>query len=225
MVKKLGVLFSGGKDSVYATYLAKKEGYSIECLISLNSKNKESYMFHTPSIDKTKKQAEVMGIPLIVQKTEGKKEKELEDLKKAIFRAKKEFGIKGIVSGAIKSAYQASRIQEICFELNLEVYNPLWQKDEKKYLIELLENNFETILVGVFAYPFNQSWLLRKIDEKFIHEITLLNEKYQINVAGEGGEFETFVLNCPLYFRSLKVVSKETFVEGENSFRAEVEIE
>lgn len=225
MVKKLGVLFSGGKDSVYATYLAKKEGYSIECLISINSKNKESYMFHTPSIDKTKKQAEVMGIPLIVQNTEGKKEKELEDLKKAIFRAKKEFGIKGIVSGAIKSAYQASRIQEICFELNLEVYNPLWQKDEKKYLLELLENNFEIILVGVFAYPFNQSWLLRKIDEKFIHEITLFNEKYQINVAGEGGEFETFVLNCPLYSRSLRVVSKEIFVEGENSFRAEVEIE
>lgn len=224
-MKKLGILFSGGKDSVYTAYLAKKEDYSVECLISIDSENKESYMFHTPSIEKTKKQAKVMRIPLIVQKTVGKKEKELLDLKKAIFKAKKEFGIEGVVSGAIKSVYQASRIQEICFELNLEVFNPLWQKDEEAYLVELLENNFEIILVGVFAYPFNQSWLLRKIDENFLEEITLFNKKYQINVAGEGGEFESFVLNCPLYRRGLKVVSKKIFVEGENSFRAEIDVE
>ena len=62
---KLGVLFSGGKDSAYATYLAKKEGYTISCLISIVSKNKESFMFHTPSIEKTEKQATVMRVPLL----------------------------------------------------------------------------------------------------------------------------------------------------------------
>ena len=39
---KFASLFSGGKDSVYATYLAKKEGNSIECLIAIVSKNPDS---------------------------------------------------------------------------------------------------------------------------------------------------------------------------------------
>ena len=77
MVKKLGILFSGGKDSMYAAWLAKKEGYEISCLISIVSENEESYMFHTPSIRRVEEQAKSMGIPLIIVKTKGKKEKEL----------------------------------------------------------------------------------------------------------------------------------------------------
>jgi asparagine synthase (glutamine-hydrolysing) len=74
------VLFSGGKDSIYAASLAIKMGNEISCLITLESENKESYMFHTPSISQTKFQAEAMEIPLLVFKTKGQKEKELEDL-------------------------------------------------------------------------------------------------------------------------------------------------
>ena len=84
---KLGVLFSGGKDSTMATYLAKKEGHEIACLITIYSENPDSYMFHTPSISKTKKQAELMGIPLLTGKTDGIKEKELKDLEKTIKEA------------------------------------------------------------------------------------------------------------------------------------------
>jgi diphthine-ammonia ligase len=222
---KLASLFSGGKDSVYATYLAKQEGHEIACLISVVSENKESYMFHTPSIEKTKKQAEVMGLPLVVEKTEGVKEKELDDLKKVIKKVKEEYGVEGIITGAIQSVYQASRIQKICDDLDLECFNPLWQKNEEEYLEELIENGFKVILVGVFAYPFDESWLLREIDSKFIEEVKNLNEKYKIHVAGEGGEFESFVLNCPLYSRELKVVDSKVSEEGENSFRAEIEVE
>ena len=68
---KLGVLFSGGKDSTLATLIAKRKGYKISCLISLVSENKESYMFHTPSISKTKMQSKAMKIPLIIGKTKG----------------------------------------------------------------------------------------------------------------------------------------------------------
>ena len=60
---KLASLFSGGKDSVYASYLVKKEGNDLVCLISIFSDNKESYMFHTPSIEKTKVQAKSMAFP------------------------------------------------------------------------------------------------------------------------------------------------------------------
>jgi len=220
---KLAVLFSGGKDSTYATYLAKKNGYEISCLISIVSKNKESYMFHTPSIERTKEQAKVMGIPLIVQKTKGKKEIELNDLEKAIKRAKEKYKIQGIVTGAVESVYQSSRIQRICDKLNLECFNPLWQKDQFELLEDLLKNKFKVIVTGVFAYPFDESWLGREINRKFIKEIKELNEKYKINPAGEGGEFETFVLNCPLFKKELKIKDSKVF-GGKNSWALEVQI-
>jgi len=220
---KLGVLFSGGKDSTFAAYLAKKEGYEISCLISLISENKESFMFHTPSVDKTKNQAKVMGIPIVMQQTTGKKEFELSDLKKAIRKAIKKHNIEGIVTGAVESVYQSSRIQKICNELNIECFNPLWQKDQFELLEELIKNKFKVIITGVFAYPFNKSWLGKKIDENFIKEIRKLNEKYKINPAGEGGEFESFVIWCPLFKKELKVKPME--INGsENSWTMEIDV-
>ena len=220
---KVGVLFSGGKDSCYAAYLAKDAGYKISCLISILSENKESYMFHTPSIEKVKVQADVMGIPLIIIKTKGVKEKELNDLESAIKLAVKKYSVEGIVTGAVESVYQATRVQKICNKLKLEVFNPLWQKDQFELLDDLLKARFEIIVVGVFAYPLDKKWLGKIIDKTFVSEISKLNKKWGIHVAGEGGEFESFVVNCPLYSRALKVKSFEDLGAG-NSWSREVEV-
>jgi ABC transporter with metal-binding/Fe-S-binding domain ATP-binding protein len=222
---KCGILFSGGKDSVYAGFLAKKSGHELSCLISILSENKESYMFHTPSISETKKQAEAMEIPIIIQQTKGKKEIELKDLENAIKLAIKKYKIQGIVTGAIQSVYQSSRIQKICNKLKIECFNPLWQTNETEYLNDLIKNKFKIIIVGVFAYPFDKSWLGKEIDKKFIEEIKELNRKYKISIIGEGGEFETFVVDCPLFSKELKIKSFKDNKEGENSFRREIEIE
>jgi asparagine synthase (glutamine-hydrolysing) len=221
---KLGLLFSGGKDSTYAGFLAQKQGNEISCLISIVSENKNSYMFHTPSISKTEKQAKAMGIPLITERTKGEREKELKDLEKAIKKAKKKFGIEGIVTGALQSAYQASRVQKICDKLKLECFNPLWQVDESEYMNDLIKNKFKVIIVGVFAYPLDESWLGREINKKFIEDAKKLSSKYGINIAGEGGEFETFVLDCPMFKKELKIKRFKDFKEGENSFRREIEV-
>jgi diphthine-ammonia ligase len=218
---RLGVLFSGGKDSTYAAWLAKKEGYQISCLISIQSENEDSFMFHTPSIEKTKVQAEFMGIPLIVQKTKGEKEIELVDLEKAIKLAVKEYKIEGIVTGAVESVYQTSRVQKICNEFGLEVFNPLWQKNQFELLEDLIKEKFEAIVVGVAAYPFDSGWIGRKLNKNFLEEIKILSEKYKINPAGEGGEFESFVVNCPLFKKKLEI--KDIKISGEgNSWRGEV---
>jgi ABC transporter with metal-binding/Fe-S-binding domain ATP-binding protein len=222
---KLASLFSGGKDSVYSTYLVKQQGHEIACLITILSSNKESYMFHTPIIEKTKYQAASMSIPLIIIKTKGKKEEELKDLEKAIKKAIKKYKIEGIITGAIQSVYQSSRIQKICDKLNIKCVNPLWHTNEKDYLDNLIKNKFKIILTGVFAYPLNQSWLGREITTQFIQEITKLNEKYKISIIGEGGEYETFVLDCPLFSKPLKISNFKDFKEGENSWRREIQIE
>ncbi len=222
---KAGILFSGGKDSTYAAYVAKQEGHELTCLITVHSDNKESYMFHTPSIGKTEKQAEVMELPLYIEKTKGEKEKELVDLERAIKKAREKYGFDMLVTGALHSVYQASRIQTICDKLGLKCFNPLWHRNEIEYLNELIDNGFDIVIIGVFAYPLDQSWLGMKIDNKFVEKVKELKEKYSIHPAGEGGEFETFVLNCPLFTRPLEIRSFKDSVEGKNSFRREIEVE
>jgi asparagine synthase (glutamine-hydrolysing) len=219
---KLGVLFSGGKDSCYSALIAKREGYFLGCLISVVSKNQDSFMFHTPAINLVKKQAQLMKIPIILQETAGEREKEIVDLERAIKLAVKKYKIKGIVTGAVGSVYQASRIQGICNKLGLECFNPLWQKDQIELLEELLNNKFEIILSGIAAYPLDKKWVGRKINTSFIQEMRKMQDKYKINPAGEGGEFESLVLGCPLFKRKLDYKIKNISGKG-NAWRAEIE--
>lgn len=221
---KAAILFSGGKDSCYSAYLAKKAGYELACLITIYSKNQDSYMFHTPSIDKAKKQAEVMNVPIMIGKTKGEKEIELEDLERAIKNAKDKYEIDTLVTGALHSEYQASRIQKICDKLEIKSLNPLWHKDEIKYLNELIDNNFKIIITGVAAFPLDKTWIGREINKEFIEEVKELKEKYKIHPAGEGGEFETFVLDCPLFEKSLEIKDKKISGEG-HAWRMEIELE
>lgn len=221
---KLGVLFSGGKDSTLAAWIARKYGYDLTCLISINSKNKDSFMFHTPSISRVEVQARAMDLPLVVCETLGEKEEELVDLEKAVLEARDKYGIEGVVTGAVESVYQASRVQKICNKLGMECFNPLWQKGQFDILRELVSEGFEVVVVGVMAYPLDEKFLGRRIDEEFIDEMCGLEEKYKINPAGEGGEFESFVLNCPLFSERLEIKKFEDFGEG-NSWRRELVFE
>ena len=180
-------------------------------------------MFHTPSVDRVKEQAKVMGIDLIVVKSKGVKEEELCDLEMAIVRGIERYGIEGIVTGAVMSVYQAERIQKICDKLGLKCFNPLWKRNQIDILNELIKEKFEVIIVGVFAYPLGQEWLGRKIDEKFIEEVIELEKKWGIAPSGEGGEFESFVLDCPLFSSGLKVKGFEDF-GSKNSWRRDLEL-
>lgn len=209
---KVATLYSGGKDSNYALYLASKE-YEVSCLISMRSINPQSYMFQSVGNEIIKLQSKSLGIPIIFQETSGEKEKELEDLKKAILDAKKKFKIEGIVTGAIQSAYQSSRIQKICYELDLYCFNPLWQIDEEEYIKELVENKFEIIIASIAAYPLNENFIGEKIDNKFIRKI----RKFQdISIIGEGGEYESLVLDSPMFKKRIKI-EYEKVMDQENS--------
>jgi diphthine-ammonia ligase len=212
---KLGALFSGGKDSTFAIYKARKKDHVV-CLISMISENPHSYMFHTPNISLVRMQAEAMGLPLIQAGTKGEKEKELKDLKRAISIAKQEFGLEGIVTGAVASVYQYERIGKICGELGLECINPLWKRDQVQLLEELVKSGFRVIISGVFAYPLGKDWLGREMDRKMIADLAKLQEKYKINPSGEGGEIETTVLDCPLFRKRLKILESEKVWKGDS---------
>ena len=205
---KLGILFSGGKDSYLAMHLAS-EDHEISCLLTMKSSNQDSWMFHTPAITWTNLQAESMGIPQIIQETEGIQDDELDDLFTLIKKAKEDFSIQGIVTGALASTYQSTRIQKICNKLNLWCFNPLWQLSQEKLLKKLQTHNISSIITGVAAEPFDESWLGKEIDSSTINELLLYSKKYRINPAGEGGEFESLVINAPMFSKKLEILSSK----------------
>jgi len=209
ILMRVGVLFSGGKDSSLA-FLKAMRKEEVVCLISLISENPESFMFHTPNVDLTEMQAEAIGLPIIIKRTKGRKEEELEDLKDAVLDAVRKYAIEGVVTGAVASVYQASRVQRICNDLKLKCFNPLWLKDQVEILEDVVKEGLEVIISGVFAYPFDESWLGRKIDKDVIETLKEFKEKYEINPAGEGGEIETTVLDAPFFRKRIVVEESET---------------
>jgi len=215
---KLGCLFSSGKDSAYALWLMLKDGYPVECLITLKSRNPASYMFHTPAVELVEQQAEAMDLPLVMKQTEGEKEKELEDLQAALRDAKVKYGIEGVITGALWSNYQKERIERIAAEENLKVFSPLWhinQETEMRFVV----HNFDIIFSGVSAYGLDKSWLGRGITEEDVDRLVQLDKKVKMNISGEGGEFESLVLDGPMFKKRLVILKSEIEEEDENTAR------
>ena len=204
---KVAALFSGGKDSVFAISIAQQWGWEISHLVTLEPKQKDSWMFHSMNIHLTNQLADALTIPLIKKPTSGEKEVELDELKAIL----KNLPIDGVISGAIASEYQRTRIEQICHDLGIKSFTPLWHKNQELLLRDQIKAGFSIVIVGVFAHGFDESWLGRPLNEQTIPDILKLHQNYQINVAGEGGEFETLVLDGPIFSKKLVIddASKE----------------
>ncbi|MCD6455807.1 MAG: diphthine--ammonia ligase [Methanophagales archaeon] len=225
---KLGCLFSSGKDSAYALWLMLKEGYPVECLITLKSHNPESYMFHTPAVELVELQAEAIGLPLIMEETQGEKEKELEDLRAALRESKMKYGIEGVITGALRSNYQKERIERVAAEETLKAFSPLWHVNQETEM-RLVVNTFELIFTGISAYGLDKSWLGRRITEEDVDRLVALDKKIAkhfdqtfpkfvgMNIAGEGGEFESLVLDGPAQMFKKRVVIEESEIVEEDA--------
>lgn len=208
-------LFSGGKDSVFSSFKAVTQGHELECLITIISANPESYMYHVPNIELTNLQAEAMDIPIITRETKGEKEKELEDLKLALEDAIDEYKIKGLVNGAIYSNYQRRRVENICTELDIECLSPLWKLRPKDMLLEMLDHGFLIIMSAVAAGGLGPEWLGKELTVDAVEELSDLHETCYVCTGGEGGEFETLVLDAPLFKKRLKILDAEPLWDGQ----------
>ena len=211
---RVAALVTGGKDSALALYRALKLGYEVKFLVTMIPQREDSWMFHFPNIHLTDLFAKAVEIPLVKAETVGIKETELKDLKNLLAT----LDIEGVVSGAISSRYQKERIDKVCQELNLESIAPLWREDSMQLLKEIINLNLEVIIVGVYAYGFDQNWLGRKIDSTTIKNLVELNDKYQISLVGEGGEYETLVLDAPFFKKRIQVLQTERIWENHSGY-------
>lgn len=201
----VAVLFSGGKDSTMALYYALEAKEDVKYLLSMKSRNEESYMFHVPNIHLTDLLSEAFDIPIMSVETDGIKEEELEDLRHA-FENLKSLGVEAIYTGALYSQYQKSRIEKLCDEVGLVAVSPYWHVDELEYMRKIVALGFKIVICGVAAWGLDESWLGRVIDDDAIDELVKIHDKYYVDLAFEGGEAETLVIDGPIFKKRIKIL-------------------
>ncbi len=212
---KLGSLFSGGKDSTYAIYLAQKQGHQVACLLSIFTKSEESHLLHYPNLQWTKLQSQSMSIPqLTINSESNETDDELFALEKLLQNAKDQFHIEGLVHGGIKSQFQKEKFESLCSKLDLVAITPLWNTEPEQYMNDLLDSNFVFIMITVSSDGLDDTWLGKEITKSDIDTLKDLSEKFGFNLNFEGGEAETFVVDCPLFENSIKINQAKKIWDG-----------
>lgn len=211
---RVAVLATGGKDSTLALHRAMGEGHRVETLVCMIPMRDDSYMFHYPNINLIDLFAEAINLPLVKGETRGEKERELEDLKRILAG----LNVEGVVLGAVASTYQKSRVENICNQLGLKCLTPLWGEEPYKILREILELEFEAIITGVYAYGLDARWIGRRIDGDAVAELMELNRRYGISPIGEGGEYETLVVNSKFFKKRIRILEAEKRWDGQRGY-------
>jgi diphthine-ammonia ligase len=207
---RLASLFSGGKDSTYAAHIASLSGDKVVCLVTMRSRREDSWMFHTVNVHLSSILARAIGIENVVVETSGEKELELDDLRRALVG----LDVAGLVTGAVASTYQKSRVDKICDELGLRHVSPLWGRSSPELLDEVLDAGMEVIVTAVAARGLDEGWLGRALNRAAARELRDLSRRYGFDVCGEGGEMETLVLDAPWFGSRLEILRARKIWDG-----------
>lgn len=207
---KVAALFSGGKDSTYSLYVAQQRGWDVVRLLTVVPEDQDSMLFHVPNLHLTALQAEALGIARTEARAESGEEGEIAALRDMVESAK----VEGIVTGAIASDYQLSRAQAVCHELGIRAFAPLWRKRREVLLADYLSAGFRVMFVGVSAEGMDESWLGRYLDAKAMNDLLMLRGKRGVDPCGEGGEYETLVLDGPNFERPLEIDDAQRVWDG-----------
>lgn len=202
-------LFSGGKDSSWALYRALEEGLDVSRLLTVHPAG-DSYMYHTPATHLAELAAESVGIDLVevepddfgaddVDDAGAQGDAEVEPMEAVLRELAGTAGVdlSGVTAGAVESEFQTDRIRAMCDRLGIDLFAPLWGEDPVELAEAMFEAGFDIRIVQVAAYGLDESWIGRRYDADALDELLDLREAYGVHPLGEGGEFETFVVDGP----------------------------
>lgn len=197
-------LTSGGKDSVLSVQKAIDSGKDVQYLVTARPENRDSYMFHSANLDAVAAIAKVAGMKYVEIPTHGRKEEELADLEAGLAA----LDIEGVIAGAVASQYQADRVKAITDRLGLQLFTPLWHMDMEMLLREVADRT-EAIIIVTAAEGLDEHFLGARFDDALIRRLRRVAAIHRINLAGEGGEYETLTLNAPFYSRPITYTTCE----------------
>ena len=182
--------------------------------MNIRPESSESALFHYPASDLVDLQAEALDLPIIRVESGDREEEQTRALREALWLAREEYGVEGVVTGAVKSVYQATRFQRVCDELGLWCFNPLWLMNEEKLIENVLSYGFKALIIRLAVYPFEEKFLGKFIDKEFIEYLRRIGA----SVSGEGGEYETSVTWMPMFKREIRILKYSKIIresEGE----------
>ncbi|CAO3593522.1 unnamed protein product [Absidia cylindrospora] len=125
--------------------------------------------------------------------------------------------IKGVSVGAIMSNYQRVRVEHVCERLGLTSLAYLWERNQKELLAEMVDAGVNAILIKVAAMGLKSSHLGKTLGQMY-PELCSLNDKYDLHICGEGGEYETFTLDCPLFKKRIVLDETEVVIHSDDAF-------
>ena len=197
-------LTSGGKDSILSCQKAIDSGKDLRYMVTARPENRDSYMFHSANLDAVPVIARVAGMEYVEIETHGRKEEELADLQAGLAA----LDIEGVIAGAVASEYQAQRVKTITDKLGLDLFTPLWHMDTERLLKEVAER-MDAIIVVTAAEGLDESFLGAHFNQDLISRLKHVAESRRINLAGEGGEYESLTLNAPFFSRPITYTTQE----------------
>lgn len=203
-------LTSGGKDSVLAIQRAIDAGIEVSALVTVRPENPHSYMFHSANLDAVRVMAEVAGMEYHEIPSAGKKEEEIFEMEEGL----EALGLDGIITGAVASTYQRARLEAIAGRLGVQLYAPLWHMDYAALLREVAAH-LDAIIVVCAAEGLTEEYLGAHIDDATVEQLLALEQRYRINPAGEGGEYESLTLDAPFFSRPITYTSAERHSVGD----------
>lgn len=198
---KAAALFSGGKDSLYALYLAEKQGIQVEHLITLIT-TLPIPSPHAENIEALKSIAKSMGKQLTIV-----------DFKKpnAFIEVLKNLDIDALIAGDIDGDDHLQGLKDVCSKTGLELLEPIYGRDTTELFHEIFGLGFKALITGVDLNYLGKEWLGFIVSEE--SGTQFLEKIGTADPLGEYGEFHTLVLECPLYEKSFKVISTENELE------------
>ncbi|KAM9356212.1 diphthine--ammonia ligase [Pholidichthys leucotaenia] len=229
---KVVALISGGKDSCYNMMQCVAAGHRIVALANLHPAHTDeldSYMYQTVGHQAIELYAEAMNLPLYrctiqgssldtsrnYSETEGD---EVEDLYQLLKLVKEKEDVEAVSVGAILSDYQRVRVENVCLRLGLQPLAYLWRRDQESLLSEMISSGLHAILIKVAAFGLDPEKHLGKPLADVEPHLKQLSAKYGVHICGEGGEYETFTLDCPLFKKKIVIDAAETVIHSADAF-------
>ncbi|RDB22801.1 Diphthine--ammonia ligase [Hypsizygus marmoreus] len=236
-------LLSGGKDSCFNLLHCAKNGHELIAAASLGpeagKEELDSYLYQTVGQDAIEFVARALDVPLyrrvitgdaVEQGSEygsrnakdatarGVEGDETEDLFALLSDVKSHHPeIQGVSVGAILSNYQRVRVEHVCRRLELTSLCYLWNRDQGELLAEMIDAGMQAIIIKVAGIGLTTKHLGKTLAE--MHPTLLkLNQQYGAHICGEGGEYESLTLDCPLFKHRIVLTDVETVIHSDNDF-------
>ena len=125
-------------------------------------------------------------------------ESEVQEMYLLLKRVKEELDVQAVSVGAILSNYQRVRVEKVCLALDLVPLAFLWQNDQRTLLQEMIDCSMNSVIIKVASIGLGKAQLGKSLDQVQDH-LLKISDLYGVHVCGEGGEYETITLDCPIF--------------------------